>query len=416
MKHQWSAAIGLALTASIAQAGSSQPFELEGAISYSSAPTNEFLLAYTSNEISDGPVVYGRVLGPDGSAMTKGKDFRMSTLAGKDSKPAVAYDPQTQRFLVTWDRKLIAEKRSEVNGVVVALDGTIVTPEFHISFSDIYDQRPALAYCPGRNVFLVTWTRGTAYDFQHGVSDIYGQFVAGDGSTLQGSNFVIAAADKNQFKSDVTCDQVHDNFLVAWEDQRNPATQDDIYAQLISSDGTMIGQNFLVSGTPNIERRPTVAANAAGNYLVVWESDSATSADLYSQMLDSNGNLLGQPIQVGSELGGTRDRPAVAYLQRQDVFLTVWHNSSFGQTSDGIYGQFIESNGKLRQGIIPMTTASLVQDRPNIAAGRDSFLTVWTDYRDTANTQGKHTVYEYYGRLIGNDMALSQRWRNPQSK
>jgi hypothetical protein len=416
MKIQWSAALGLAFAASVAQAGSSQPFELEGTVSYSDVKADQFLLAYTSNEVDDGPVVYGRALASDGSAMSKGMDIRLSTLDGKDSKPAIGYSATTQRYLVTWGRKLITEKRSEINGVVMGLNGQIITQEFHISFSDIYDQRPAVAYCPGRNVFLVAWTRGTSYDFNHGISDIYGQFVSSDGSTLVGSNFVIASAPKNQFKPDVTCDEVHDNFMVVWEDQRNDATQDDIYGQLISSDGTMIGDNFLISGTPNIERRPVVAANSVGNYLVVWESDSATSADLYSQLLDPTGKLMGQPALVGDGLGGTRDRPAVAYLKRQDVFLTVWHNSNFGQTSDGIYGQMFESNGKLRQGWFPVTTATLVQDRPNVSAARDAFLSVWTDYRDTANTTGKHTVYEYYGRLIGNDMPLSQRWRNPESR
>ena len=63
-----------------------------------------------------------------------------------------------------------------------------------------------------------------------------------------------------------------------------------------------------------------------------------------------------------------------------------------------------------------MTTAKEGQYRPNVAAGTNSFLSVWTDYRDTANPDQKHHVYEYYGRLIGNDMPLSSRWRNPESK
>jgi len=73
-------------------------------------------------------------------------------------------------------------------------------------------------------------------------------------------------------------------------------------------------------------------------------------------------------------------------------------------------------DGKLRQTAFPLTTADLDQYRPHVTAGRNTFLSVWTDYRDTANEGGKHDVYEYYGRVIGNDMALSSRWRNPQSK
>ena len=67
-------------------------------------------------------------------------------------------------------------------------------------------------------------------------------------------------------------------------------------------------------------------------------------------------------------------------------------------------------------GIFPLTTADMEQNRPDVAAGKNTFLAVWTDYRDTAEGGAKQRVYEYYGRVIGNDMALSSRWRNPESR
>ena len=412
----WVASLCLALSASIAHAGSSQPFELEASLAFARAAPDQYLLAYSSNEIDSGPNIYGRVLGADGTPL--GKDFRMSTLDGEMSKPVLAYNPATQQFLVVWSRKLYNEHRAEIIGLSVGLNGKIVGAEFRMSFSEIYDTRPAIAYCPGRDRYLVTWTRGTVYNFDRGISDVYGQFIAGDGATLQGGNFAIAAAPRNQFKSDVACDIVDDRFLVVWEDQRHPASQDDIYGQLISSDGSMLGENFLVARTGHIERRPVVAANTRdGTYLVAWESeDAGGDTRLFSQTIDSNGNMLRQPTPVGAELGGSRNRPAVAYLEQQNVYFLVWDNSAFGASSDGIYGQFLEADGKLREDAFPVTTARLGQYRPHVAAARNSFLAVWTDYRDTANVGQKRAVYEYYGRVIGNDMALSARWRNSESK
>jgi hypothetical protein len=414
MKPHWIASLCLALLASIAQAQSSPPYELKASLAFARAALDQYLLVY-SNDVENGPNIYGRVLSPDGSPL--GRDFRLSTQAGWMSKPVLAYSALTEQFLVVWSRKKFGEDRAEIIGLSVGLDGRIIGEEFRISFSDLYDQRPAIAYCPGRDRFLVTWTGGPEYDFEKGESDVYGQFVGGDGTRLQGSNFTIASGAKNQFKSDVTCDVVNDRYLVVWEDQRQLATQDDIYGQLISSDGAMLGGNFLVAGTGNIERRPVVAANTKnGTYLVVWESIVEGNVRVFSQIIDSNGRLLREPTPIGSELGGQRNRPAVAYLKEQDVFFVAVDNTAYDALDDGIYGQFVKGNGQLRDTVIPVTTAKMGQYRPAVEAARNTFLVVWTDFRDTADADRKHNVYEYYGRVIGNDMALSSRWRNPQSK
>lgn len=407
----------LALAALGAQAADSPSFELKGSVAYADTGTSssQYLLVYSSNEADSGPNIYGRVLGPDGTPL--GKDFRVSQQTGEMTKPIVAYNPRTQRFLVVWGRKLDDDNRAEVIGLNVGLDGRILGPEFRISFSDLFDTRPAMAYCRSRDRFLVTWTRGTQYDFDNGISDIYGQFVAGDGSRLQGGNFVIGAAAKNQFKSDVAYNSATDEFLVVWEDQRNQASQDDVYGQLISSAGMLIGSNFLAAGTNDIERRPVVASNSIdGTYLLVWESLVDGRSALFTRTLDASGRPLRDATPLGGGLGGTRNRAAVAYLARQRVFLVVFDNTGFDDVSDGIYGQFVEANGDLREGTIALTTANMKQYRPDVTAARNSFLAIWTDYRDTEVPDGERDVYEYYGRLIGNDMVLSSRWKNPQSR
>lgn len=414
MRFHWIASLGLALAACTAQAGSSQPFELKGSIEYATT-SDQYLLVYSSNEVSSGPNIYGRPLKSDGSPLAK--DFRLSTQTGEMSKPDLAYGSKRDRYLVVWGRKLYEEKRSEIIGMSVGPNGAILGEAFRMSFSNVYDERAAVAYCPGSDRFLVTWERLTQYDFEGGDADVVGQLIEGDGLTPVGSNFVIASSDRNQFKPDVTCDVVNNRFLVVWEDQRQLATQDDIYAQLISPDGALLGTSVLVSGTTNIERRPVVAANTRdGTYFVAWESQDAAGLHMVGQKLDASGKPLAGPVPIGGDLGGTRNRAAVSYLKPQDVFLVVFDNSGFNDVSDGIYGQFIEANGTLRQTGFPLTTATKGQYRPDITAARNSFFVVWTDYRDTGSTSTKRNVYEYYGRVIGNDMALSARWRNPESQ
>ncbi|MCD2338758.1 hypothetical protein LRH25_00175 [Ideonella azotifigens] len=407
--------VGLAASLPAHAADSSEPFELKASLKYANA-SDQYLMVYSSNEATSGPNIYSRALKSDGTPL--GTDVRLSSQTGKMTKPVLAYGAKSERFLVVWGRKLADESRAEIVGMSLGLSGGVVHEEFRISVSDLYDQRPSIAYCPGRDRFLVTWSRGAQYDYENGDSDVYGQFIAGDGSLMQGGNFLIATGAKNQFKQDVDCDELNDRFLVVWEDQRQEASKDDIYGQLLSSDGTLLGNNFLIASTPDTERRPVVAASAkTGTYLVVWEVEMAdASVRMFSQTIDPNGNVLGTPTLIGSNLGGDRNRAAVAYLKQQDMFLVAFDNSAFGDYSDGIYGQFVASNGKLRQYAFPLTIAQKGQYRPDVAAARNTFLAVWTDYRTTVNKDSTHNVYEYFGRVIGNDMALSSRWKNPESK
>lgn len=406
--------VAVALSVTVVHAEESQPFELKGSIEYAEG-ADQYFLAYTSNEVSSGPNVYGRLISSQG--IPQGKDFRLSTQTGAMSKPDLAFSTKQNRFLVIWGRKLYDEKRSEIIGQVIGSNGKAIGGEFKISFSDFYETRPAIAYCPAKDKFLVTWTRGTSYDFEKGESDIYAQLVDGDGAQLVGSNFVVSTGPKNQFKPDVTCDVVNDRFLVVWEDQRTLATQDDIYGQLVKSDGSLVGQNFLIASSPNIDGRPVVAANTRnGSYLLVYESVIDRTFRMFSQILDTNGKPQSSPLELGTDLGGGRNRAAVAYLKQQNLFFVVYDNSAFDAVPDGIFGQFIEADGSLRQGSIAVTTAPLGQYRPDLTASKNGFFAVWTDYRDTANTGTKRDVYEYYGRMISNDMPLSSRWKNPESR
>lgn len=87
LKIRWLALLCLALAAFTARAGSSQPFELKASIEYATT-ANQYLMVYSSNELSSGPNVYGRPLKLDGSPLAK--DFRLSTQTGEMSKPDLA--------------------------------------------------------------------------------------------------------------------------------------------------------------------------------------------------------------------------------------------------------------------------------------------------------------------------------------
>jgi len=133
-----------------------------------------------------------------------------------------------------------------------------------------YDQvQPAMAYGSQTDQYLVVWEDhhwGWGNDW-----DIYGRFVGADGVPL-GSHFGISwEGDKHRMAPDVAYNSANGEFLVVWEYEYSPDDHD-IYARRVASDGTLVGNEFIITNLANFESNPAAAYNTANNeYLIVWE-------------------------------------------------------------------------------------------------------------------------------------------------
>jgi hypothetical protein len=83
---------------------------------------------------------------------------------------------------------------------------------------------------------------------------------------------------------------IGNNFLVAWTDPRNFATSlDDIYGQVVDSDGTLSGANFAISANPEDETTPAVTAASASAVLVAYSKQrtDVDAARLVTRMVET---------------------------------------------------------------------------------------------------------------------------------
>ena len=129
------------------------------------------------------------------------------------------------------------------------------------------------------------------------------------------------------------------NFVVVWESRGSSGTDTSstsVQAQRYDASGTTAGGEFQVNlYTTSTQETPDVAMDAQGNFVVVWSSDGSSGTDtdgygIQAQRYDASGTLAGGEFQVNSYTTGEQYGSGIA-LDSQGNFVVVWHSrGSYG--------------------------------------------------------------------------------------
>lgn len=237
------------------------------------------------------------------SAAPTGSLVAISTAALTQTHPAVAYNSQQDNYLVVWDDNR-AGNNVDIYGQIVNSSGTL-GGSFSLSVTASQDY-PDVAYNSDQNNYLAVWEDNRT----SGSDDIYGQVISADGSLI-GSSFAVAAASSNQYDPVVAYHPASQIYLVAWWDNRNGNY--DIYGQIISTTGVLSGSNFAISnpsGTGNHQEYPEVVAlpgGSPGQFLLVWQDKRSGDWDIYGQRVSSAGLLLDEIDTIADETSPTNN-------------------------------------------------------------------------------------------------------------
>jgi len=250
------------------------------------------------------------------------------------------------------------------------------------AFTTNYQDYPAVAM-DATGDFVVAWE---GYNPVTGNDQIYAERYAADGLP-QGSVFQVDSytSGRQEYPS-VAMDAAGD-FVVAWQSygQAGSGSGEDIYAQRFASNGAPLGSNFLVNSyTSGNQEHPVVAMDATGDFVVAWQSygqaGSGSGEDIYAQRFASNGAPLGSNFLVNSYTSGNQKSPAVAMDATGD-FVVAWQ--SYGQASptsgDDIYAERFASNGTpLGSNFLVNSYTSGIQEHPAVAMdATGDFVVAW---------------------------------------
>jgi hypothetical protein len=231
--------------------------------------------------------------------------------------------------------------------------------------------------------FVVVWDSVGSPGTDSSLSSIQGRRYSSDGTPL-GSQFQVNTyTPGNQFLPSVAM-EANGDFVVVWESY-GPSTDYDrtsIQAQRYRSNGMPVGSQFQVNTyTPGSQRDPSVALDRAGDFVVVWSGEGAEDyLGIHGRRFAANGTALGSELQINSDTTGFQGRASVA-MDTDGDFVVVWEGTDLGADEDGfgVQGRRFSRNGTALGPVFQVNTyTTYFQGRASVAIDADGgFVVVW---------------------------------------
>ncbi|MBN1676620.1 MAG: cadherin-like domain-containing protein [Kiritimatiellae bacterium] len=230
----------------------------------------------------------------------------------------------------------------------------------------------------GNGGVVITW-----HDKRSGNLDIYAQRLDSNGSSVWTSNGVAICTAANAQDYPRICSDGHAGAIISWHDDRG--TSQDIYAQLVTRDGTV---TWVADGTPVCDAtgaQDTIEMDRAyhGGAILAWSDSRTDSGDIYAQKLAGDGGPSwtsnGIPVCDASFFQGS---PVLATDGAGRAFIT-WEDLRNGQYD--IYAQALDANGQAMwtsNGRAACTFAGEQRTPSSAPDGRGGSFFAWQDRRD----------------------------------
>ncbi len=204
------------------------------------------------------------------------------------------------------------------------------------------------------------------------------------------------------------------NYVVVWESVGQDGDLSGTYAQLYNADGTTNGAEFRVNiTTTGNQREPTVAMDDAGNFVVVWTGNGVgDSAGIFYRRYDAAGNALDATDQlVNTTTNSTQRSPAVAMDGNGD-FVIAWSGEGSGD-DDGVFYRRYDASGTAQDAaeVKVNTTTDQVQRQPALAMDpAGNFVVSWSSDDDPSNSDDWNVHLQRYdvnGNAVGGNILVN---------
>jgi hypothetical protein len=234
-------------------------------------------------------------------------------------------------------------------------------------------QRMVAADADGSGNFVVVWASASQDGSGYGVfGQRFNSAAVPIGTEFRVNSFTVG----DQKRPAVAVDKTTGNFLVAWQSPQGGSVQD-VFAQRYAAGGVPAGSEFEVSVVVGGYHGFTRAAAGGGGFVVVWQDggQDGSSYGVYAQRISGSGAMLGTQFRVNTYTTGNQFQPAVA-SDAAGNFVVVWQ--SYRQVTLGwsIHGQRFDSTGS-RIGGEFVVSSTAQATTPSVAVGASKILVLW---------------------------------------
>src|SRR5262249_11267988 len=131
------------------------------------------------------------------------------------------------------------------------------------------------------------------------------------------------------------------DFVVVWSSQDQDGDGWGVYAQRYDAAGNPVGGEFRVNTTTDHDQlNPAVAMDAGGNFVVAWQSQEQDGDGwgVYAQRYNAAGVAQGGEFRVSTTTQDDQMNPAVA-MDAAGNFLVAWQSHNQDGSGWGIFAQ-----------------------------------------------------------------------------
>jgi hypothetical protein len=319
-----------------------------------------------------------------------GTEFQINSItAGIQSGPDVAVGASGD-FVVAWEDNHTLNV-TDVVAQRYTSSGAPLGAEIQVNtFLTSHQFAPALAMNADGD-FVVVWHSNLQDGEQYG---IFGQRFSSSGSGFAVEFQVNTSTLASQRSPSIAAMPTGD-FVVLWDSSGDrDGSSYAVFAQRFSSAGAPLGGEFQVNHFSSMEQRLTsAAANAAGDFVAVWQSRSqdGSAYGIFGRRFSSAGLALGVEFQVNAYTSGYQKYPSIAANSNGD-FVIAWQSNGQFSPYYGVFARRFSSAGDPEGGELVVNTLGRY---PAVASAASAgFLVTW-EWPDL-DENGKSVVAQHY--------------------
>jgi hypothetical protein len=314
-----------------------------------------------------------------------GGEFQVNTYTTDQQWATAVASDASGRFVAVWEGSGQDGDNGGIFGQRYDAAGTPLGGEFQVNVYTANRQFSAgVAMDPAGN-FLVVWTAGGGQDGMD--TGVFGRRYDASGVPLAGEFQVNVYTTYGQFSPSIAADAAG-NFVVVWT-STGPARG--IKARRYSAAG--VGSLELTLSTYNTTSpsSPALAMNPDGSFVTTWSAFGLDGSDwgIFGRRFANTGAALGAAFAVNTYTTLAQDRSRVA-LTGGGAFTVVWQSD--GQDGDGmgVFGRRYDAAGApLGPELAISTHAPDDQQIPDVAAdGTGGFIVAWESWNQDGSLAG----------------------------
>ncbi|HVA47495.1 MAG TPA: DUF4214 domain-containing protein [Pirellulales bacterium] len=347
--------------------------------------------------------------------MPAGAEFQVNTYTtGNQYIPRVAMDPAGDS-VVTWvsfgqDGSGYGVYAQRYNAA-----GTAEGSEFRVNTYTAANQVFPSVAMDAAGDFVIAWA---SYNQDGSGYGIYAQRYNAAGVAQGGEFHVSTTTAGDQSFPTVAMDAAGD-FVVAWDSNQGGSTYG-IYAQRYNAAGAAQGSQFQVD-TYNAANTtfPTIGMDTAGDFVIAWSADGEDGSGygIYAQRYNAAGTAQGSEFRVNTYTKGDQIYPTVGMDGAGD-FVVGWESDGQDGSGYGIYAQRYNPAGAAQGSEFQVNTYTTGdQQQPSLAIdAHGDFLISWESPHDGSGNGIDAQQFTAAGARVGGEFQVNTHTAGDQKQ